>query len=49
VGVIDAILDEDERVPLKQRHTAKRRSEAVCAHQSGTASPMRVLSNNFCN
>jgi hypothetical protein len=36
-------------VPLTQRHTAKRKSEAVCADQRGRASPMRVLSNNFCN
>jgi len=25
VGVIDAIPDEDERVPLKQRHAARRK------------------------
>jgi hypothetical protein len=25
VGVIDAIPDEDERVPLKQRHTARQK------------------------
>jgi hypothetical protein len=49
VVVVDVILDEDERVPLKQRHTAKRKSEAVGADRRGTASPMLVLSNDWRN
>jgi hypothetical protein len=49
LGLALVTSDEDERVPPKQRHTAKRKSEAVRADQRGTASPMLVLSNNCCN